>query len=331
MKAFILAAGKGERLSPITNTWPKPAIPMLNIPLVYYVATPLIRLGVSEIIFNTHHLPKIMAATMQALEPLLPVRVSHETDALLGSGGGIWFAKEWLKREHSFIVANGDEILLPESDTWLKDAIETHLANDALATLVTIDQDGLGTKFGAVWCDDKSMVQGFGKTAPREGLTPRHFTGFQIISRRIFNYLPVGESNIFYDVLVKAIPKGEKVVSCHITGRWFETGNQNDFLLATKSLLEIFHQKSSQAFTDLTNIFWSDVDRSTCKLASDFSPSHDTLLGNGVHIDSGCTFLGFNIIGHNVKIESGAKLENTVVLPGAIVKSGTSFSNQVVV
>ena len=56
MKGFVLAAGLGTRLKPITDSIPKPLVPVGNVPLVGYSLRLLSHFGITEVIVNTHHL-----------------------------------------------------------------------------------------------------------------------------------------------------------------------------------------------------------------------------------------------------------------------------------
>ena len=56
MKAMILAAGKGSRLSPLTNKTPKPLLPIQGRPLIEYIVKNLAHEGYHEIVINLHHL-----------------------------------------------------------------------------------------------------------------------------------------------------------------------------------------------------------------------------------------------------------------------------------
>jgi len=59
-RAFVLAAGLGTRLRPLTDTWPKPAVPFLGTPLLRRTFAVLARAGVERVALNTHHLPEVM-------------------------------------------------------------------------------------------------------------------------------------------------------------------------------------------------------------------------------------------------------------------------------
>jgi NDP-sugar pyrophosphorylase family protein len=63
VKAFILAAGFGTRLRPITYTMPKPMVPLCNRPLIAWAVESLLATGVREIIVNLHHFPTCCSAS----------------------------------------------------------------------------------------------------------------------------------------------------------------------------------------------------------------------------------------------------------------------------
>ena len=63
MKAMVLCAGLGTRLRPLTERWPKPAIPLLGQTLLRYALATLKRGGVTQVGINSHHLPAVMEAT----------------------------------------------------------------------------------------------------------------------------------------------------------------------------------------------------------------------------------------------------------------------------
>jgi mannose-1-phosphate guanylyltransferase len=199
----------------------------------------------------------------------------------------------------------------------------------------------VGTQFGGVWADATGRVLGFGKDGRKfgEGLTGYHYIGLQILSSRMFRYLPDGESNILYDALTAAIAKGETVRVVVGDFSWFETGNPHDFLRATDESLDLLARPESHgadaAFLHQTVHRFAGssqlVDRADTRLINvDISVGTRVLLGRDSVIESGASLSGFVVIGEGACIQTGAIVENSVVLPGATVASGQQINDQIV-
>lgn len=107
MKAMILAAGKGERLKPLTENCPKPLIKVRGKPLLAYHIQHLAQAGVEEIVINVSHLKDQMKAYIENNGPWgVKIHLSEEP-TLLEVGGGIYQALPLLGQK-PFIVVNGD-------------------------------------------------------------------------------------------------------------------------------------------------------------------------------------------------------------------------------
>ena len=102
MKAFLLAAGLGTRLKPLTDTIPKALVPVRGKPMLERLAAGLARGGVTEFALNTHHLSAPVERCLRARQdrgrfaalPRLPVRLYREP-ALLGTGGALLNAADF--------------------------------------------------------------------------------------------------------------------------------------------------------------------------------------------------------------------------------------------
>ncbi len=332
MTALLLAAGLGTRLRPLTLRYPKCALPLLNVPLLFYPLGLLKTAGAHTLIVNTHYLPD----QIEALAPLIREKgfllsFSHEKEKILGSGGAVRFADNVVLGDDFFLV-NGDEVLLAESKA-LSNLIEVRRNSNSLATLLVMDHPGVGTQFGGVWADGEGIVRGFGKSAPGAGLKGWHFTGFQFISKKIHMYLPKGESNIFYDVMVNAIKAGETIRIVKTLGPWFETGNHSDFLKTTKELIEILVRDPSGSLSRFLSNEWkgptsraSFWEGTNCELHSPVVRP-GVLLGNSVRIGPAVKMKGFCVIGDGAEVGEGVQLENVILAPGVAVSPGSSHAN----
>jgi mannose-1-phosphate guanylyltransferase len=110
MKAFLLAAGKGTRLDPITRRTPKCLMAFGGVPLLGIWLRKLRDCGVESVLVNTHHLPEPVRDYV-ARHPLpgLSVRLCHET-ALLGSAGTVAANRDFVGKERTFLIAYADNL-----------------------------------------------------------------------------------------------------------------------------------------------------------------------------------------------------------------------------
>lgn len=147
MNVFLLGAGFGTRLRPLTNHTPKPLLPMLGIPVINYNIFLFYRRNLNRFVINAHHL-KECYHNFQSTLPV-DVVISYE-DEILGTGGGIRHAIPYFEQNQPVMVMNGDIVYDFDIDR-LKTAFNDH---KPLATLVvkpsstgnvTINSDGIIT------------------------------------------------------------------------------------------------------------------------------------------------------------------------------------------
>ncbi|XXF76414.1 nucleotidyltransferase family protein [Myxococcaceae bacterium GXIMD 01537] len=234
MKAMILCAGLGTRLRPLTERWPKPALPFLGQPLFRYHLAVLRAAGVTAVGINTHHLPDTMAAVARAEceRAGLPLHVVHEP-VIQGTGGGIRGLRDFLSGE-DFIVFNGD-ILFPVD---LRPVVAAHRASGAAATMVLLPMPEQ-EKYAAVELDAGRRVRriaGFGPGG--EGLTPWHFTGVHVMSPRVFDFMaPSGSEDINRDVYVRMMEAGHSVHGEAVRAYWSDLGTPSRYLGTVREVL----------------------------------------------------------------------------------------------
>jgi MurNAc alpha-1-phosphate uridylyltransferase len=108
MKAMILAAGRGERMRPLTDTTPKPLLPVCGKPLIAHHIEALAKAGIKDLVINHAWLGrKIEAALGNGSQYGVSIQYSPEYPEALETGGGIFNALPLLGDE-PFLVVNGD-------------------------------------------------------------------------------------------------------------------------------------------------------------------------------------------------------------------------------
>ena len=210
MKAFILAAGRGERMRPLTDTTPKPLLMAGGKPLIVWHLERLAASGFHEIIINHAHLgAQIEAALGDGRQFGLSIRYSPEPPGALETAGGIAHALPLLGSE-SFLLVNGD--------VWCDwDFNRAHALAGRQAHLVFVANPPQHA--GGDFCLDGETVHyassGIGPT-----LT---YAGTGIFSPDFFSNVPAGAIMKMRPLLDAAIANGSVTGERH-AGRWVDVG-----------------------------------------------------------------------------------------------------------
>jgi mannose-1-phosphate guanylyltransferase len=155
MKAFLLAAGVGSRLRPITDSVPKCMVAIDGRPLLDIWLDAFDRAGVDEVLVNLHHLPNVVRGHIAARTGPPAVRTVLEPE-LLGSAGTLVANREWVDGEQSFLACYADNL----TDFDLRSLVQVHRQHDAIATL-TVFHSERPWAGGVVEIDAGGRVIGF--------------------------------------------------------------------------------------------------------------------------------------------------------------------------
>ena len=228
MKAMILAAGLGTRLRPLTNTIPKPLLPIAGTPLIVWNLLLLKRHGFHDVVINLHYLgPMIEQALGDGSRYGLRIIYSHEP-VILGTGGGLKEAEPHFSGE-PVMVLNGDTLV----DLDLGALSQFHQESEAVATLV-VRKDPEATRWGLVEMDSGNRIvritgRGREDLAPTQ---PRMFAGIHVLHPRLLRDVPKGVASTVIDPYVAAIQQGERVFGYDCEGYWSDIGTPERYAQA---------------------------------------------------------------------------------------------------
>ena len=189
MRAMILAAGLGTRLRPLTYVMPKPVAPILNRPIVAWIADLLKQHGFEDVVTNLSYLPEqIRDALGDGSSFGLRIAYSEEPEPL-GTAGGVGKVRDFLGETDSFLIISGDA--LTDIDlTEMREAHEANVERGAILTIATKRVEDT-TQFGVVITGDDGRIQGFQeKPEPAEALSDLANCGIYMFSREIFDHFP---------------------------------------------------------------------------------------------------------------------------------------------
>lgn len=230
MKAMILAAGLGTRLRPLTDTLPKPLLPIAGAPLILWNLFLLRRHGITEVIINLHHLGHLIEKELGD-GSRFGMRISYSREpVILGTGGGIKQAEPFFNGE-PFVVLNGDTLL--ELD--LEAVVRFHEQRSALATMV-LREDPDVDRWGAMEINpEQRVVRIIGRGLSEAGRTDkRMFAGLHVMHPQLLKEVPTGQASSIIDAYVSAIQRGEVILGYRMDGYWSDVGTPERYAHAQK-------------------------------------------------------------------------------------------------
>jgi len=229
--AMVLAAGYGERLKPLTDTCPKPLLPVGGTPILHIILRLLKREGFNRVVINLHHLGHMIKESVGDGNAFgLDVRYSEE-GKILGTGGGIKAAQQLLG-DKTFLVINGDILVnAPLGEIW-----KYHRDKDVAATLVVKDDPNI-PGWGAVKVDKECYIrQILGKPSFNNPLKSRLFVGIQVIEPVFFDFLTLGnKASSTQDVYPEMLKRGLSICSYEYSGTFIDIGTPEKYAEARSS------------------------------------------------------------------------------------------------
>ncbi len=183
MKAFLLAAGQGTRLRPLTNTIPKCLVPICGKPMLQIWIDICRNAGIDEVMLNLHTHADVVRNWVNSNEISLRIRLAEES-TLLGSAGTILANRDWVASESSFWILYAD--VLTNAD--LGRMLEFHRERKPAAT-IGLYQVPDPSRCGVVSFDDQMVVREFVEkpTRPRSNWA---FSGIMIGTPALVNQIP---------------------------------------------------------------------------------------------------------------------------------------------
>ncbi|MBU6300991.1 MAG: NTP transferase domain-containing protein [Verrucomicrobia bacterium] len=297
-KAFVLGAGLGTRLRPLTDWLPKPLIPVVNRPLVTWAFDSLLAAGTTEFIVNTHHLADAWLQTFpEQLWQGRPIRFVHEHPEILETGGGIANIAP-LVRDASFWVYNGDIL----SDLPLAAVERFHREEGHLATLVLRSSGpNPNVTFDAATGKVRDLRQALGTRPDRL----HQFTGIYLVHPDFLSFVrPVRESVV--PAFLRAITEHDRLGGIVVDeGDWWDLGDSESYLDATMALV----RRGSFLGQSLAG----------------------QRIAPGAQVDPAAEIDGLTVLGEGCRVGPNVRLEECIVWPRANVEAGARLQRGVII
>lgn len=194
-KAFLLAAGLGTRLRPLTDETPKCLLPIQGRPLLSVWLEFCEKLGVREVLINTHHLATQVENWAGRQRSTVQIRLFHEED-LLGSAGTIGRNRDFVGASRDFYVFYADNLV----NTDLAELASLHARHDGVATL-GLFRAPRPRECGIVTLDPHGKIVSFDEK-PSDPTSELAFAGLLVARVSLFDFIPTtGIADLGKDVM----------------------------------------------------------------------------------------------------------------------------------
>jgi mannose-1-phosphate guanylyltransferase/phosphomannomutase len=202
MNALILAAGVGERMRPITDSLPKPLLPIVNQRLIDVGVQKLTGIGIHRIGINLFHKHEALQEHVKKYGDIVHTVVEDE---LMGTGGALVNFADFLKDD--FVLHSCDVV----SDARLKEVIDFHKKHEPMATLLLVKHKGIQFSVGK-----DNRVE---KMIPAEEIG-QTYAGIGVFSERVFSLLPQKKTFSIVDLLKNILDNDEVIMALPAVMHW---------------------------------------------------------------------------------------------------------------
>ena len=229
MKAVILAGGKGVRLRPFTASFPKPLVPLGDVPIIEVLMRRLIQFGITDITLTLGHLAELIKAYFfhrQDLTRLMALRYIDEEEPT-GTAGSLAFVQDL---DETFLVMNGDVL----TDLDFDELVAFHRQQGATLTIAT-HQRQVKIDLGVIDISDNHRVVGY-REKPQYGYDVS--MGIYVYEPRALKHIEQGKYLDFPDLVLRLLAAGEKVCAMTTDCMWLDIGRPDDYARAQELFAE---------------------------------------------------------------------------------------------
>ena len=306
LKAVMMAGGFGTRIQPLTHSIPKPMLPVVNLPMMEHTLLKLIDSGVEEVVILLYYKPEVIKNHFGdgsrhgiKIHYVLP-------DDDYGTAGAVGFGREYL--DTTFMIVSGDLV----TDFDFDEIFEFHKARESKLTITLTSVDN-PLQFGVVIANEDNKIEKFlEKPSWGEVFSDTINTGIYIIEPEILDYIPQGENFDFAkDLFPLLMREGIDLLGYNAKGYWRDVGNPDSYREVHDDIL---NQRLSFKIPGKQIKY----------------PDGTLYLTGDSKIDESVEIIGNVVIGDNVKLGHGCKLNNVAIGDSVEIGEESKIRNSVI-
>ncbi len=290
MKAIVLAGGFGTRIQPLTNSMPKPMLPILNRPMMEHIIIKLRDdLGIKDIAVLLYFKPEIIKDYFGDGKEFGVNITYFKPEDDYGTAGAVGFAREFL--DETFIIVSGDLV----TDFDFPQIANFHKQKSSKLTIALTPVEN-PLQFGVVIANEENKIEKFlEKPSWGEVFSDTINTGIYLIEPEILDYIPLESSFDFaHDLFPLLMKEGIDLWGCPIEGYWRDVGNPQSY---REVYQDIFDGEIKLPFKGEKKEFENGI----------------AYIEEGTTLPDLVRINGLVVLGKNITIEDGVSLDNVVI------------------
>lgn len=307
MKAVVMAGGFGTRIQPLTNSRPKPMLPIINKPMMEHTMMTLKDLGITEFIVLLYFKPEVIQDYFGDGSNF-GIKITYVVpDDDYGTAGAVKLAEKYIG-DDNFIIISGDLV----TDFDFQKIFDYHAQKKSKLTITLTSVDN-PLEFGVVIANEDGKIEKFlEKPSWGEVFSDTINTGIYIIEPEILNYIPNNENFDFAkDLFPRLMREGIDLTAGYAEGYWRDVGNP-----------ESYRDVYDDILTGKVNF----------KIAGTVTHYPDGVLySEGLYeLDKSIEIIGTVVLGKNVVLENGVNLKNVVIGDNVTIGQDSKIRNTVI-
>jgi len=307
MKAVVMAGGFGTRIQPLTNSKPKPMLPVVNRPMMENTMMTLRDLGITDFIVLLYFKPEVIQDYFGDGSQFGMNITYVIPDDDYGTAGAVKLAQEQIG-DDNFIIISGDLV----TDFDFQKIFDYHKEKESKLT-ITLTSVENPLEFGVVIANEEGKIEKFlEKPSWGEVFSDTINTGIYIIEPEILDYIPKGDNFDFAkDLFPLLMKEGVELIAGNASGYWRDVGNPDSYREAHEDIMS---------------------GRVDFKIHGTMSKYPDGILySDGSHtLGEGVEIIGNVVLGKNVSIGRRSKLKSVVISDNVEIDEDCKISNSAI-
>ena len=324
MKAVVLAGGFGTRIQPLTNSCPKPMLPIVNRPMMEHTMMKLRDIGITEFIVLLYFKHEIIEEYFGDGSKL-GINITYVLpDADYGTAGAVKLAQEAIGDEN-FIIISGDLV----TDFDFQKIFDCHKERRSKLT-ITLTSVKNPLQFGVVIADENGKIEKFlEKPSWGEVFSDTINTGIYVIEPEILDHIPKNTNFDFAkDLFPLLMKKNIDLIGCSATGYWRDVGNPDSYREVYEDILndrvDFNFAGIKKEFPD--GVLYSDEEY---EFQDNVDIIDKVVIGKNVTIGKGVKLHNV-VIGDNTTISDFCKIRNSVIWNDVVIQNNVALDSCVI-